>query len=207
MLLPRSRFQSVKILSQIGQSFERRNHEKKFECRIFKFIYPHALLTFCVLSMLPQQEREPLSRFSLCSYLVWWFVYLICGRGKHHINRRIHNLSCIQLSWKHFLFFMHEGFTYDLIYCFSEPFPHVRLIKLILSIDFSVWFDFLMISGIIISCHLRCMFSRFDWDAIVCRPLDYNQVQIYMLKLINIFFLLFMEKKSAKEYSVAISVE
>ena len=91
---------------------------RKNLCRIFKFVYSRVLLTFCVLSMLPQQEREPLSRFSLCSYLVWWFVYLICGRGKHHINRRIHNLTSIQLFWKHFLKLMHAGFTRHLIYIF-----------------------------------------------------------------------------------------
>ena len=53
--------------------------------------------------------------------------YLWSRKVSVDINRRIHNLTSIQLFWKHFLKVMHAGFTYDLNYCLSEPFLHVRL--------------------------------------------------------------------------------
>ena len=74
-------------------------------------------------------------------------------------------------------------------------------------VDISFWFDFFTISDIIISCHLIMAHIFQIWLRRDVWSLAYNQVQLPMFKLLNIFFLLFMETKSSKEYSVAISVE
>ena len=62
--------------------------------------------------------------------------------GRIHVRR--------QRFWK-----LMQALT-ALIYCLSGAFPQVRLI--IYCGSFSVWFDFFMISGIIISCHLGILF-------------------------------------------------
>ena len=97
------------------------------------------------------------------------------------------------------------GFTYDQIYCLSGPFPHMRLIKLIyivlifLSGLISLQFRILLFPSL--TAHIFQIWLRRDvWS------LAYNQVQLPMFKLLNIFFLLFMETKSSKEYSVAAHV-
>ena len=74
--------------------------------------------------------------------------------GKHRINGQIHiiNTSVFQSScrlyWPNLL-----------------PFRAFSPSEVDYLLFFTIWFDFVVISGVIISCHLWCMFSRFDWES------------------------------------------
>ena len=74
--------------------------------------------------------------------------------GKHRINGQIHiiNTSVFQSScrlyWPNLL-----------------PFRAFSPSEVDYFLFFTTWFDFVVISGVIISCHLWCMFSRFDWES------------------------------------------